>query len=217
MTRFFQLAIVAASLSALVACSDTDARPRDGSPTVSPSPAFTATPNKPESTPPSEPSPAAALTESQAGALARQKLAQWLGPAGNPDAVLIRDTRKATWNDACLGLSLSGEVCAQVITEGYRVEVELGNAVYEIRMDADGNVVRWAPETLAMVRFVEASTNSTVFSTDDGGTLQAQPINGTTFAVRPENLAKGDPVAVGLARAPQRDSWLLVWLDESGS
>ena len=49
--------------------------------------------------------------------------------------------------------------------------------------------------------------------TDDGGELLAQAVFGTSFGVDVQSLSPGDPVGLGLAEAPQREGFLLVWLD----
>lgn len=227
MTRLLlKLALAGASMALLASCSDsnndsgaptqavTTGATASATPTVSATPTAEATPNIPDGTPP-QGSPTAspnAMTADEAAALARQQLAAWLGPVGSLDATVVLDTQETTWNTTCLDAPRPSESCAQVRTEGYRVRLELGNAEYEVRTDATGSEVRWVPETQAMVSFVEASANSTLFRTDDGSTLDVQPVSGTDFVVRPESLAEGEPVAVGLVRAPQRDGWLLVWM-----
>jgi hypothetical protein len=44
--------------------------------------------------------------------------------------------------DACLGLAGPGEVCAAVITPGYRVVIEQNGVESEYRVDLRGNVRR---------------------------------------------------------------------------
>lgn len=217
---FFKLALAGTGVALLVSCSDSDinseATPRP-EPTATTAPA---TPNVPDGTPPlgtPTAAPAAGVTAEEAGELAREHLATWLGPAGSLEATIVLVAEESTWQTACLDLPRPGESCGQALTNGYSVQLQLGSAEYQVRMNAAGTDVRWVPETQAMVSFVEASTNSTVFQTDDGSTIVAQPVRGTDFTVRPEDLAEGAAVAVGLSRAPQRDGWLLVWLDAVGS
>ena len=39
------------------------------------------------------------------------------------------------WPDTCLGLPALGEMCAQVVTPGYRVRVQMGEVIYEFHTD----------------------------------------------------------------------------------
>ncbi len=47
------------------------------------------------------------------------------------------------WSDACLGLAGQGEMCATVITPGYRVVMAANGAQYVARTNADGSAVRF--------------------------------------------------------------------------
>ncbi|MBC7316933.1 MAG: hypothetical protein H5T70_10980, partial [Chloroflexi bacterium] len=78
--------------------------------------------------------------EQQADTIARLRLdlAGRLGLAS--DAIQLVSVEPATWPDACLGLAQPGEMCAQVLVEGYRVLFQAGGAVYEYR--TGGGVVR---------------------------------------------------------------------------
>ncbi|MFW6042635.1 MAG: hypothetical protein ACOC9C_03015, partial [Chloroflexota bacterium] len=46
------------------------------------------------------------------------------------------------WPDACLGLPEADEMCAQVITPGYLIVLEVDGEVYEVRTDREGRTVR---------------------------------------------------------------------------
>ena len=89
----------------------------------------------------------------------------------------------------------------------------LGNATYEVRADVTGAFTVWAPSLQVLVQFQEASTNLLTFTTDDGGELVAQAVPGTSFGVDVQFLQEGNSVGLGLAEAPQRDGFLLVWVD----
>jgi hypothetical protein len=54
----------------------------------------------------------------------------------------LRSVELEEWPDACLGLAESGEVCATVITPGYRVTVEIGGAIAVYRTSLRGDVRR---------------------------------------------------------------------------
>lgn len=48
------------------------------------------------------------------------------------------------WPDACLGVITPGEVCAQVVTPGFKVLLVVGGALYEFHTNAKGTAVRQA-------------------------------------------------------------------------
>ena len=73
---------------------------------------------------------------------ARRQLAERLGVA--LERVEVRAVGEAEWPDSCLGLPEPGEVCAQVITPGFRIELSAGGEEYEYRSDRGGHV-RAAP------------------------------------------------------------------------
>ncbi|MFP4343982.1 MAG: hypothetical protein ACLFU8_04735 [Anaerolineales bacterium] len=62
------------------------------------------------------------------------------------DAVEIVSYEQEDWPDACLGLAEEGEVCAQVITPGYQVTVEVQGEEYVFRTNEDATVVRLVEE-----------------------------------------------------------------------
>lgn len=45
------------------------------------------------------------------------------------------------WPDACLGVSEPGQMCATVITPGYRIILETGGQQYEVHTDRNGSAV----------------------------------------------------------------------------
>jgi hypothetical protein len=48
------------------------------------------------------------------------------------------------WPDACLGLAGQGEMCAQVITPGYQVILQVDDQQYDVRTDTSGSVIRYS-------------------------------------------------------------------------
>ncbi len=142
-----------------------------------------------------------------------EALATWLGPAGDASAITVASVEAVTWSDGCLEVGRAGQACTEALVEGYRIELALGDAVYEVRTDLGGDVVVWAPSVQILVRFQEAATNSVTFTTDDGGTIEAQPVPGTGYGVELASLAEGDAVGVALADTPQGGGVLLVWVD----
>lgn len=57
--------------------------------------------------------------------------------------VNIKKIEPVQWPDACLGAAKPGEICAQVITPGYRLQVEINGKLYELHTD-NGSQVRLA-------------------------------------------------------------------------
>ncbi len=56
----------------------------------------------------------------------------------------VRQVERVSWPDACLGAPQPNEVCAQVITEGFRIELAAGAKTYRYHSDL-GTAVRAAP------------------------------------------------------------------------
>lgn len=216
MTRY-ALAVLAALSLTLLACSsngDTDATPTS-QPEATQAPSTpTPGPPTPQAVPPTGTPPAASPTPNPtAQQAARAALAQWLGPVGDPASIQLVSYEQVTWGNGCLDLGRAGQACTLALVEGYRFEFRLGNATYEVRTDLTGANVLWAPDVTILVRFKEASPNIIEFTTDDGGTIEAQTVPGSSIRVQLASLMAGAPVGVGLVDAPQREGFLLVWLD----
>lgn len=77
---------------------------------------------------------------------AQQALAEALGV--DVSAVLYLSALSVEWPNACLGLTLPGVGCAEVITPGYIVNLEVDGQAYEYHTNSNGNVVR--PGNLAL-------------------------------------------------------------------
>jgi hypothetical protein len=60
------------------------------------------------------------------------------------DAVLV-DAEAVLWPDACLDAAEPGEICAQVVTPGYRIIIERGGQRVEYHADLRGNVRTLSP------------------------------------------------------------------------
>ncbi|MGB9668841.1 MAG: hypothetical protein ACPL0B_00510 [Anaerolineales bacterium] len=73
---------------------------------------------------------------------AQQVLAAQLGLL--PEEVKIIRTEKVDWPDACLGVTSAGQICAQVITPGFRITLEANGKRYEYHTDTTGSAVRLA-------------------------------------------------------------------------
>ncbi len=73
---------------------------------------------------------------------AQQVLAAQLGLF--PEEIKIIAVEKNDWPDACLGVAVAGQMCAQVITPGFRVVLEANGKRYEYHTDTTGSAVRLA-------------------------------------------------------------------------
>lgn len=69
---------------------------------------------------------------------------QWLATQLNQPLaqVVIQNFQHVQWPDACLGLPQAGQMCAQVITPGWRIIFYANGQVYEVRVDDAGRVFR---------------------------------------------------------------------------
>ncbi|MBX2996934.1 MAG: hypothetical protein KF893_00380 [Caldilineaceae bacterium] len=81
-----------------------------------------------------------AMDDEPAVAAVREQAAQDHGV--DADAVEIISVETVEWPDACLGLAGPDEMCAQVITPGYRVVVAVDGEEYAYRTDLSGAVIR---------------------------------------------------------------------------
>jgi hypothetical protein len=82
---------------------------------------------------------------------------QFLNPIESPERVLAKETdftvdqitfldsEHVDWNNACLGAAKPGEMCAQVITPGFRITLDTPAGIYEIHTDETGKVYRIVP------------------------------------------------------------------------
>jgi hypothetical protein len=76
---------------------------------------------------------------------ARATLAQAEQIAENDIEVL--EVTAVEWSNACLGAAVEDEMCAEVITPGYKVALEWGGLVYTYHTNWDGSQVRLAHNT----------------------------------------------------------------------
>lgn len=147
-TRLFILTIIAAV--ALSACATL---PQTLSPTqpatATPPRATPAQPGAPVTTLPPiiTPLPADGDVMPRFILAARQALAARLNL--NFDQVVVVSIKAVDWPNACLGLPEANEMCAQVITPGYRVMLRVNNQEYEVRTGSSTSVVRIAPQAPA--------------------------------------------------------------------
>ena len=60
-------------------------------------------------------------------------------------AFKIQSSEKTQWPNSCLGLGKADEFCAQMITPGWRVEVNDGKKIWIYRTDQRGKTIRLEP------------------------------------------------------------------------
>jgi hypothetical protein len=56
--------------------------------------------------------------------------------------IQVQSIRSMQWPDACLGLPAEGELCAQVITPGFQILLQVDERQYEVRTDNTGSIIR---------------------------------------------------------------------------
>ncbi|HJW89135.1 MAG TPA: hypothetical protein VJ436_00695, partial [Anaerolineales bacterium] len=61
------------------------------------------------------------------------------------EQIEVRSIEAVEWPDACLGFPAPEQVCAAVITPGYRIILRSGGQEYEVHTDATGESVRLQP------------------------------------------------------------------------
>ena len=58
------------------------------------------------------------------------------------DVVIVMTAYEKEWPDACLGLAAHDEMCAQVITPGYKVTVQAKGKQFTYHTNTDGTVLK---------------------------------------------------------------------------
>lgn len=82
--------------------------------------------------------------------VAIEELARNLGLS--EDRIEIISTEAVEWPDSCLGISMEGTACAEVITPGYRVILEVNGNQVEYRTNETGTVILPATPALTWQR-----------------------------------------------------------------
>lgn len=57
----------------------------------------------------------------------------------SPDAITVLRVREVEWPDSCLGVTVEGIDCSDVITPGYVVELDVAGAMMVFHANADGS------------------------------------------------------------------------------
>lgn len=71
---------------------------------------------------------------------ARADLAQRLNV--DPSGIVVVSSEPVDWPDACLGIQSPDVMCAQVITPGYKIILEVDGKQYEYHTNDSGSTVR---------------------------------------------------------------------------
>lgn len=58
------------------------------------------------------------------------------------EEIEVVEAEQRDWPDACLGLAEEGEMCAQVITPGWKVTARADGETYVLHTNEDGTVIR---------------------------------------------------------------------------
>lgn len=86
-------------------------------------------------TPPTNPG-----NEPEPVAKARDFLATQAGIS--TDEITVVSVEAVEWSDSCLGLGQADEICAQMITPGYKIIFEVKGSQYEVHTDQSGENIR---------------------------------------------------------------------------
>lgn len=114
------------------------------------------------------------------------ELAQVLGArlGLQPEDLIVVEAAESLWPNACLGFPSDGEICAEVLTPGYAVILEVDGLLYSFRTD----------ETLERIRLVAAPLP------DIGSTVAVWKDTRSSFATA---TVGSDGFAIGLRGGPQ--------------
>ena len=74
-----------------------------------------------------------------AAVAARQALADRISI--ETSAVTIQSVEEAMWRDSCLGVTVEGQICLDVITPGFKILLEASGKQYEAHTDENGSKV----------------------------------------------------------------------------
>ncbi len=184
--RTSEIILILAALVALIAAGC--ARPTAVKPTVPSTPRPSETPTEEATTAPTETPSSEELPE---GVKAAQRALSDEEDLPMEETEVV-DYERVEWPNACLGLAEEGEVCAQVITPGWRVEISADETTYVLRTDLEGSMVR-------RERGSESDSNGGT----DGGNEMETPAE-TTAAISPTSGPPGTEVALSASGFPSQ-------------
>ena len=64
--------------------------------------------------------------------------------SANLEEIQVLAVESVMWRDSCLGITLEGMLCLEVITPGYRINLTWNDQVYEAHTNEDGSKVLFA-------------------------------------------------------------------------
>ena len=88
-------------------------------------------------------SPRSSVDRSRAVMAAVRKLSESTG--AKVGEIKVLSSEAVDWPDACLGLAEQGEMCAQMVTPGWRIVLETGGQQYEVHSNQTGEQLRLKP------------------------------------------------------------------------
>lgn len=69
----------------------------------------------------------------------------------SPAQAQVQQIEAMTWNDACLELARPGELCAQMLTPGYKIMVMTPEGMMDLHTNQSATVIRPEPQTMEAV------------------------------------------------------------------
>jgi hypothetical protein len=72
---------------------------------------------------------------------ARRRLAEDLNI--NVNEIIVVSFELTEWKDSCLGVKLPDQICTEVITPGYKINMNTRNKGYEAHTNMDASVIYW--------------------------------------------------------------------------
>lgn len=85
-------------------------------------------------------SPDAAPPSPELIAAVKARVSQEFGVAESQ--LQVQESQAVDWSDSCLGAAEAGELCAQMITPGYRIVLSSGTQQFEVHTDRTGRSIR---------------------------------------------------------------------------
>ena len=155
--------------------------------------------------------PAAGPDAEAAAAQAIEVMAEWLSIP--PSELRVLAIEAVEWPDACLGVALSGESCAEVVAPGWQVVLsDALEGAHTIHLGS-GGAARWAGEITGEIEVLEADAGaSTLVVRLDAEERVVRGAAGTR-GLAIADLAPGDRLTVGFDASPDDPEVLVAaWL-----
>lgn len=150
--------------------------------------------------------PAVATTINPAVKAAQQALIVSLGKAESEAKVVA--VEPVTWRNGCLEIEQAGAACTEALVPGFRVTIEVGGQLYEVRTNQDGTLALPAPPTETV--FVWHREGGIAGFCDDLSITAAGAITGSSCK---SNQGQG---ALRASLDAAQQTQLLAWLSQFG-